>query len=105
SAYVVAPPLCLHSFPNTTLFRSISAMLAGVVESFDAVFRAADDDDRLRADVELDPFADVADLLRAAGDQPGLAPQPVAFGFHDGDRKSTRLNSGHVKISYAVFCL
>src|SRR5690606_39575310 len=26
-------------------------------------------------------------------------PQPV------GDRKSTRLNSSHVKISYAVFCL
>src|SRR5436305_10175109 len=25
-------------------------------------------------------------------------------GFH-GDRKSTRLNSSHVRISYAVFCL
>src|SRR5690606_39879251 len=25
--------------------------------------------------------------------------------LHDGDRKSTRLNSSHVKISYAVFCL
>src|SRR5436309_3659205 len=24
---------------------------------------------------------------------------------YDGDRKSTRLNSSHVKISYAVFCL
>src|SRR5579883_3554144 len=24
---------------------------------------------------------------------------------HRGDRKSTRLNSSHVKISYAVFCL
>src|SRR5207302_8353995 len=24
---------------------------------------------------------------------------------HDRDRKSTRLNSSHVKISYAVFCL
>src|SRR5690606_42005474 len=24
---------------------------------------------------------------------------------HPGDRKSTRLNSSHVKISYAVFCL
>src|SRR5690606_41985978 len=38
----------------------------------------------------------VADLVRApaVGDQ--LAVQ---------DRKSTRLNSSHVKISYAVFCL
>src|SRR5690606_41284027 len=25
--------------------------------------------------------------------------------FEGGDRKSTRLNSSHVKISYAVFCL
>src|SRR5207253_10216367 len=26
-------------------------------------------------------------------------------GTHEGDRKSTRLNSSHVAISYAVFCL
>src|SRR5690606_41449693 len=26
------------------------------------------------------------------------------LGISDGDRKSTRLNSSHVKISYAVFC-
>src|SRR5690606_42071290 len=29
----------------------------------------------------------------------------VRGGRHTGDRKSTRLNSSHVKISYAVFCL
>src|SRR5699024_8497800 len=27
------------------------------------------------------------------------------LGNHQGDRKSTRLNSSHVSISYAVFCL
>src|SRR5437870_10957470 len=27
------------------------------------------------------------------------------FSFTEGDRKSTRLNSSHVAISYAVFCL
>src|SRR2546427_2928809 len=27
------------------------------------------------------------------------------FGFDDQDRKSTRLNSSHSQISYAVFCL
>src|SRR5690606_41486389 len=27
------------------------------------------------------------------------------YGLTKGDRKSTRLNSSHVKISYAVFCL
>src|SRR5690606_40772460 len=32
--------------------------------------------------------------------------EPVRIGrLHVGDRKSTRLNSSHVKISYAVFCL
>src|SRR5207249_11553938 len=31
-----------------------------------------------------------------------LAPQPTAAAV---DRKSTRLNSSHVSISYAVFCL
>src|SRR5699024_11880891 len=29
----------------------------------------------------------------------------VAFGGEEQDRKSTRLNSSHVSISYAVFCL
>src|SRR5690606_31387144 len=31
--------------------------------------------------------------------------QPVGWSFFHLDRKSTRLNSSHVKISYAVFCL
>src|SRR5690349_23798818 len=34
----------------------------------------------------------------------GLPPAYDRFG-HAGDRKSTRLNSSHVEISYAVFCL
>src|SRR5436309_10421228 len=51
-----------------------------------------------------------------AGPDPGRQPGPRrvrrhlhgAGGAHHGpgaDRKSTRLNSSHVKISYAVFCL
>src|SRR3989442_1900522 len=36
-------------------------------------------------------------------DQPGVGGH-VLF-RHDLDRKSTRLNSSHVRISYAVFCL
>src|SRR5690606_40631353 len=35
--------------------------------------------------------------------QDALADQPIALTLVD--RKSTRLNSSHVKISYAVFCL
>src|SRR5699024_12663156 len=38
---------------------------------------------------------------------PGRAPLRRGRGGHDAaqDRKSTRLNSSHVSISYAVFCL
>src|SRR5690625_6153151 len=61
---------------------------------------------------------DLGDVLELGG-QPGHAPQGLAVGqvqllavglggegdgVH-GDRKSTRLNSSHVAISYAVFCL
>ena len=35
----------------------------------------------------------------------GFAPIPVDAKDHSADRKSTRLNSSHVVISYAVFCL
>src|SRR3712207_6912867 len=35
----------------------------------------------------------------------GLAPDPLARGLEALDRKSTRLNSSHANISYAVFCL
>src|SRR5204862_7022114 len=57
-------------------------------------------------------------LLVAMGDRgpaavhgPGSASgaasrtQPRVGRAHDRDRKSTRLNSSHVEISYAVFCL
>src|SRR5436309_11372340 len=60
-------------------------------------------------------FVIVTALVRSV--VPELAPKPsetgdtakvlsiAAFTFKFPDRKSTRLNSSHVKISYAVFCL
>src|SRR5690606_13627987 len=50
---------------------------------------AADQDRLLAVPLHVDRGADVDRLLRLA----------------ELDRKSTRLNSSHVKISYAVFCL
>src|SRR5690554_7505587 len=38
-------------------------------------------------------------------DVPPLAANAVTDGTGSADRKSTRLNSSHVRISYAVFCL
>src|SRR5690349_25161240 len=68
-------------FPYTTLFRSLQRLDQGV-QIFDAVV----DHERSGARCK------VRALLRI--DQPC-----------GGDRKSTRLNSSHVEISYAVFCL
>src|SRR5690606_40582537 len=34
----------------------------------------------------------------------GIADRPGRFGLQAQDRKSTRLNSSHVKTSYSVFC-
>src|SRR3712207_8203828 len=84
-------------FPYTTLFRSFGRDPAGV----------GNDDDVLDPAVacELDAAGDVdggAGLHRCVGEQPVLA----AINVHAvADRKSTRLNSSHANISYAVFCL
>src|SRR5690606_26063793 len=41
----------------------------------------------------------------ACGSVPDIPSLPLFLESRDRDRKSTRLNSSHVKISYAVFCL
>src|SRR3712207_8501883 len=71
-------------FPYTTLFRS--AVSTGIVALF-ALFHG---------------HAHAAELPAAAG-----SPALYAAGFliATADRKSTRLNSSHANISYAVFCL
>src|SRR5438034_8410612 len=45
-------------------------------------------------------------VILGCGERHRDAALPVAFRRHSvGDRKSTRLNSSHTVISYAVFCL
>src|SRR2546426_5083233 len=63
-------------FPYTTLFRS--AYLAMLARN---------------------------DTGPAAGATTASAEAPPEAEGHGGDRKSTRLNSSHLVISYAVFCL
>src|SRR3712207_7176225 len=65
-------------FPYTTLFRSRSGSLAGS-----------------RPSRRGNPPAREVSCLRAGGREPRCPT----------DRKSTRLNSSHANISYAVFCL
>src|SRR5947209_15682063 len=81
-------------FPYTTLFRS-GVHVVG--EIFPRAAHALDD--RLAAQLALG-----ADLARHPGHLGGERAQLIDHGVH-GDRKSTRLNSSHANISYAVFCL
>src|SRR3712207_7677983 len=83
---------------------------------YTTLFRSADDDEAVRcrergarrvpvdAPGPLDETADRAVLL-AAGAVDGRSRPLVEIPQPDGDRKSTRLNSSHANISYAVFCL
>src|SRR5690349_23886117 len=81
-------------FPYTTLFRSAVLALQGG-ESGDALLHH-----RQPCGIDLDPVGVRAELPGDVVDQD--ADLPDATGQ---DRKSTRLNSSHVEISYAVFCL
>src|SRR5207249_10921263 len=63
--------------------------------SFDIVF------EWFLAVVQLEGFTGPGDARLQAG----YSPKIVAKSWSCGDRKSTRLNSSHVSISYAVFCL
>src|SRR3712207_7085997 len=79
-------------FPYTTLFRSDVDPL---VAPADVDRRLADDADPLGLGDDLRDVLVVGELVRAPDRLPVLLL----------DRKSTRLNSSHANISYAVFCL
>src|SRR2546427_9298367 len=74
-------------FPYTTLFRSRG--LLGAVQ-----------------DPRLPGLRLPTQPVHFSGAAPNRAERAPALGEHtDADRKSTRLNSSHSQISYAVFCL
>src|SRR3712207_8449690 len=81
-------------FPYTTLFRSEESVAAG------SVVKLATDAD-VRFAFEIEPGAVPARRVRGASTALAYVPAPVK----PVDRKSTRLNSSHANISYAVFCL
>src|SRR5690554_7129412 len=80
-------------FPYTTLFRSGEAEVAP--EALDQEEAPSDEDQRRH---ELDEQRNQRVALRVRGEGADLHALLR-------DRKSTRLNSSHVRISYAVFCL
>src|SRR5438874_10590038 len=82
-------PLSTPLFPYTTLFRSPELLGDRVEHRLHLRRQAGEDEDVLEREAG-----------RAAE---RVLDRPAAGG--QADRKSTRLNSSHVEISYAVFCL
>src|SRR5689334_24702117 len=81
-------------FPYTTLFRSVRAdRRVDLVGRLDDVRRAR----------PLGKRRARGEAKDGEGAEQGLHDRPPSFGWRD--RKSTRLNSSHSSISYAVFCL
>src|SRR5437763_12235353 len=78
---MIRPPPRSTLFPYTTLFRSIEAQLTR--ERFAKLLPMAN--------LEIDTVQNIDEALERLADRV--------------DRKSTRLNSSHRCISYAVFCL
>src|SRR5436309_7504637 len=84
-------------FPYTTLFRSLLMTLKDAAQfsgrKVVVVFSNGPDNASMVAP------EDVRELAQSEG-------IPIyMISTREADRKSTRLNSSHVKISYAVFCL
>src|SRR5690606_41328872 len=102
---LMLPFLCLLTrapprstlFPYTTLFRSHPLGQGGIARSVEPRERPKTRNGRAGR-----RSASVPAVIQGAKRSRTLPPPD--FG-RPADRKSTRLNSSHVKISYAVFCL
>src|SRR3712207_8199101 len=83
-------------FPYTTLFRS---QLQKMPQTLQDLFRA------LALTVTTTVYQPDPTGKRSAKKQDYALPWSGFESWRDADRKSTRLNSSHANISYAVFCL
>src|SRR5699024_12861778 len=96
---MIPPPPRSTLCPYTTLFRSF---LGGKEDDLAVQQKQRAHADCAEGEVAADGIA--ADAVQAAHD-PVFDAGKLPLGVGRQDRKSTRLNSSHVSISYAVFCL
>src|SRR5205814_9721370 len=95
--FLLRPPLSSSLFPYTTLFRSVVSVIIAALDAHGTLGAAIDSvlaQDLSEFEIVIAPD-EAADYSGFAGRDP--PPRR--------DRKSTRLNSSHLGISYAVFCL
>src|SRR5207249_9069344 len=95
---MVRPPPTSPLFPYTTLFRSVNQLAhllraAGVGPGHIVA---------LLVERSFAMIVGIMGILKAGGAYLPISPDNPPDRI---DRKSTRLNSSHVSISYAVFCL
>src|SRR5207245_11481232 len=90
--------------PYTTLFRSVQSL--GRPDADQRLSCAHGRDRREGQENQTSGHLDAAGpVRRCAGGRPRIRTQGGTAGVAGKDRKSTRLNSSHGSISYAVFCL
>src|SRR5207253_11156956 len=92
----------LPSFPTTTLFRSVVDPDKWVPDGYACVRVDSRGCGRSPGYVELWSAREAKDFAQCIE---WGGKQPWSNGKVGLDRKSTRLNSSHVAISYAVFCV
>src|SRR3712207_7962811 len=92
-------------FPYTTLFRSRQDRQEGEPDHDAEIGKVEPGRGDHAHDGRETEAVENADEKLAANDAPGIGPPELAGGegAHGQDRKSTRLNSSHANISYAVF--
>src|SRR5690606_41671028 len=95
----LVPPQIFTLFPYTTLFRSDSISLTALPK------KTTSNPESLNATQEYQDMEALVLYPNPAEEYVYLSANRDLGRFDIIDRKSTRLNSSHVKISYAVFCL
>src|SRR2546430_7647266 len=92
-------------FPYTTLFRSQEGadlvMVKPAGPYLDVIRRVRD---AVRVPVVAYQVSGEFSLIKAAAARGWIDERAAVLETLTGDRKSTRLNSSHSQISYAVFC-
>src|SRR5207253_4151639 len=97
------PPPSPTLFPYTTLFRSHARIVR--LEFRAEVYDPDTEEFRPLTAVELGAMAFRGSSIRLRNEDEEDGTTTEGHGTEFQDRKSTRLNSSHVAISYAVFCL